>query len=680
MAKGSTSFFAKYRILLISVGAFFALSISIYAINYFLLVQIASDAARINDSGRMRGLTQQHAKAILALAHEHLSGAPLWTSQAQISESVIGLAEVLARVQARARQTGDEQESEIVAKFEKSWKPLEEISLRLLDEKPATDEVEAARIRSNTTNVRLMQIADDLTSHQEEVAAARARKLKFLQGAAIVVAALIFLFIVEYTFRSLRRSEAHAEAARRETEQILGTVREGLFLIDRDGRIGQQRAAHLDRIFPRRLEPGGNYFEILAPLVSPETMESVRHYVGLLFNDKVKLALVESLNPLDRVEIIDPNRPDQFPIYLSFSFSPVTDAASGAVVALLVSVIDVSQKVYLERELQGAEDRARGEMSLLLGILKNDPGVVSEFLANARLRLDEVNNLLRDVDPRLTGYSEVINQIFRIVHSIKGEAAALALGPVSQEAHAFEEVLTPLRRQKVSGEDLISVATQVGSLQQAIAKVQELAGQITAYASGASAEARTPADDVAHTLQRIQRLALAVAADLNKRVRVETSIEPVDVVPDEVHRLLREGLPQLVRNAVVHGIEPSDERLKSGKTAEGLIRIELKRPSDTHLEITVSDDGRGIDIHNLRSKLVATGRRSAQQVAQMSDQEIIATIFEPGVSTVEAVTEHAGRGVGLDVLLSLVRSTGARLRVASTPSKATRFTLQWSPT
>lgn len=64
----------------------------------------------------------------------------------------------------------------------------------------------------------------------------------------------------------------------------------------------------------------------------------------------------------------------------------------------------------------------------------------------------------------------------------------------------------------------------------------------------------------------------------------------------------------------------------------------------------------------------------------MSDRQVVGLIFEPGVSTSDEVTEHAGRGVGLDVLLALARETGAKMRVASTPNRNTRFTLQWSAT
>ena len=81
----------------------------------------------------------------------------------------------------------------------------------------------------------------------------------------------------------------------------------------------------------------------------------------------------------------------------------------------------------------------------------------------------------------------------------------------------------------------------------------------------------------------------------------------------------------------------------------------------------------------LRRRLAEDGHRSAGQVAAMSDRDVVATLFEPGVSTAAAVGEHAGRGMGLDVVGTLARETGARLKLSSAPRAYTRFTLQWSP-
>jgi two-component system chemotaxis sensor kinase CheA len=676
-----SSFFGKYRLLLTGIAVFFVLSVGIFGLNYILSVQIASDGSRIRDSGAIRGLTQQHAKAIFSLSRENAADEMMQTSQAQISESSAALEEALARSLGAARAANVAAELELLAKFEKYWRPLAEAS-KLVDARPDPDAGDIAAVlnRSNANNVRLMQMADDLTQLIESAAAKRARDLSLIQTVAIVLASINFLFIVVYTLRSLRRSDDLAEQARRETEQIMATVREGLFLIDRSGAVGSQRSRFLAKAFPHALPAGTNFLDVLAPMVSTETIKSAREYVGLLFNKRVKASLLKSLNPLNRVEIVDASDGGRPAVYLSFDFSPVSGGGNEGVTALLVSAVDITQQVTLEHELEQAEERAQNEMRLLVSILENDPAVVSTFLANAMLSLGSINEELRDIKSGPGSYNMLINRIFRSVHSVKGEAAALSLETISGRAHQFEETLSGLRKRlDLRGEDLIAVATNIGQLLEELSKVRVIVERIGVFGTESSREGNGAEEDIHHTLQRIQRLTLAVAADLGKQVRVETSVSPLGPLPDSFRRLINEGLPQLVRNAVAHGIEPATERIKSGKPAEGQVRIEVRHGEAGGLELVVTDDGRGIDPIDLRHKLMTTGRFNAQDIAAMTDRQVVGTIFQPGVSTIEEAHQHAGRGVGLDLLVNLAKETGARLKLASSPATHTRFTLQWSP-
>ncbi|MBK9521601.1 MAG: type IV pili methyl-accepting chemotaxis transducer N-terminal domain-containing protein [Rhodocyclaceae bacterium] len=254
MQRKPTTFYGKYRFLIFAIAIFFLLSVGIFGLNFFLSSKLSEDGSKINDSGKLRGLTQQNAKSILSLAQESAAGEPIQTSQAEISESLLALNETLERARARATAAADQTEIDLIAKFDKAWQPLALLSSDLVkSEKPDSFIVDAARKRSGATNVRLLQIADDLTGHLESVAAKRANELKLVQAAAILLASINFLIIVVYAFRSLKRSDQIADAAKRETEQILGTVREGLFLIDGPGTVGSQRSAQLDAVFPRPL-------------------------------------------------------------------------------------------------------------------------------------------------------------------------------------------------------------------------------------------------------------------------------------------------------------------------------------------------------------------------------------------------------------------------------------------
>ena len=170
------------------------------------------------------------------------------------------------------------------------------------------------------------------------------------------------------------------------------------------------------------------------------------------------------------------------------------------------------------------------------------------------------------------------------------------------------------------------------------------------------------------------RLVREMARELGKRARFEVRGETTGVDRDILEKL-EAPLNHLIRNALDHAIEPAEDREAAGKDPTGVIRLEA-RHSAGMLQITLSDDGRGVDVARLRAKVVERGLATGEMARRLSEAELLEFLFLPGFSTKEAVTEISGRGVGLDVVQDMVRSVGGAARVASKPGRGTRFTLQ----
>lgn len=138
---------------------------------------------------------------------------------------------------------------------------------------------------------------------------------------------------------------------------------------------------------------------------------------------------------------------------------------------------------------------------------------------------------------------------------------------------------------------------------------------------------------------------------------------------------LRDPLVHLLRNAVVHGIEMPETRSTAGKPAEG--RIELRaRTAGAWIEISIVDDGRGIHREAVRRRAIDNGLISAQQAEELTDAELFDLIFQPGFSTAEAVSQIAGRGVGLDIVRRNLSSVGGTVSVHSRPDRGTEFRIR----
>ncbi len=170
------------------------------------------------------------------------------------------------------------------------------------------------------------------------------------------------------------------------------------------------------------------------------------------------------------------------------------------------------------------------------------------------------------------------------------------------------------------------------------------------------------------------RAVRSLARDLAKEVRLQIQGEGIEV-DRAVLDAISEPLIHLVRNAIDHGIEPPDERERAGKPREGQLRIDADLIGST-LRIEIADDGRGIDVDAVRTRVVELGLISAEAARQLTHDQVVSYLFHQGMSTRQTATEVSGRGVGLDVVLKNIESMGGAVTVSSKLGVGTTFRLQ----
>ncbi len=165
-----------------------------------------------------------------------------------------------------------------------------------------------------------------------------------------------------------------------------------------------------------------------------------------------------------------------------------------------------------------------------------------------------------------------------------------------------------------------------------------------------------------------------VAHSLGKEVNFEVVGETTSVDRDMLEKL-EAPLTHLLRNAVDHGLETPAERTAAGKPARGLVRLDARHNAGM-LQVTVSDDGRGVDLEALRRSVIEKKLAPPETAAKLSEAELFEFLFLPGFTMKETVTEISGRGVGLDVVQTMIKQVRGATRVFSEPGKGTRFQLQ----
>ncbi|MEA3465211.1 MAG: response regulator, partial [Thermodesulfobacteriota bacterium] len=228
-------------------------------------------------------------------------------------------------------------------------------------------------------------------------------------------------------------------------------------------------------------------------------------------------------------------------------------------------------------------------------------------------------------------------------------------GYIDQTQHHFQALETGVSRLKQSlFQDKAAVDTMVEEL---LDDVKEII--MVPFSNVAASFPRMLRDISRSQAKQVEFIVRGEDVELDKRI-LEKIVSP---------------LTHLLRNAVDHGIELPQERLRAGKEAGGRVEISLSRTKGGRVEIRISDDGRGIDPQRLRDKAVAQGVMTQEMVDKLSHDEALALIFNSGLSTSAILTEISGRGLGMAIVKDEVEKLGGHVHVETTIDKGSCFKL-----
>ncbi len=310
----------------------------------------------------------------------------------------------------------------------------------------------------------------------------------------------------------------------------------------------------------------------------------------------------------------------------------------------------------------------------LLDMLLNTSGEAS--IARARL------------EQQLGSFDFNLGELSRTVTRLKEQLRSLEIETEAQILHKHEDEgshrseFDPLELDRYSSiqqysRALAETANDVASIQQLLENLakdtgnllQQQARTITELQNGLM---RTRMVPFQRHVQRLARIVRQAASDTGKRA--ELTVEGASGELDR--QVLERMLPpfeHMLRNAVVHGIEKPDERTRRGKPDTGRILLELHREG-AEVMVRLTDDGGGMNLNAIRDKAQSLGIIGAGQT--LSDEDAMQLILEPGFSTAGAITQQAGRGVGMDVVATEIKRLGGALHMETKPGEGTVFTIR----
>ena len=515
-------------------------------------------------------------------------------------------------------------------------------------------------------------------------------------------------------FISVKRHEREKQqlirASNRLTEAILNASSLGLFLLDTDGKIQPQVSNHLSSLFRRQDFANLSFEKLLGPVVSAKNLSLACGYVTHLL--QLARGGSPAANPIQDVEIRLHNSDGTHePLHYCFEFGAVEVQNEPRL--WMVRVTDITAREQQHRELLDLRVQVQTQGEILRGVLHAGGARFGGFLQKTDASMKTINTVLKKTAREASAFRSKLEETLEEVDRIRRDAAALKLTGLQTAAREFEDALQELRsRKSLSGSDFLPLAVKHDALFGEFAMLRSLTSQAAPAreAEPAAPDARVTDNGtqiieapkffaemakmaqleqipentpMAHSSSQAQRLApagslestLASLTDLMAQENLKDVLlecTGLQLVPARLQATIKNVAIQLIRNAVVHGIEPSDERVSAGKPLVGTLHVEFKIAPGSGFEFLFQDDGRGLDPNKVRSIAVAKGLVTEEEANRLGDRQAIKLIFKAGFTTLSDMAGDSKHGSGLSLVRRYVHEAGGKIAIASHTGRDTR--------
>ncbi|PWU21186.1 MAG: hypothetical protein C5B49_02995 [Bdellovibrio sp.] len=494
----------------------------------------------------------------------------------------------------------------------------------------------------------------------------------------------VYLYADELELKVSERTRELVDA-RQTIQAMVDSVKEGFLMFGLDGICKDVSSASCLTVLEGR--PNGKHMREVLHLSEGES-RSFDRWLGVLSAGKLPFADAVSLGPAryqhskDRV--------------IELRYYPLNDAA-GKLQSVVLVATDRTEEIKAQREVKDRERRANFivKASQMGQALENFLESADRDTSKLRLALANLHSEPLDLY-YLTG----------VIHTIKGEASIFSLDEVTHQAHQVEEMIRSYATAKsVNLEQKMDDG--IARLQELLLEARMFFYDITLRSGGPDlavireqrakiielitlmSELDIPeefrndlikygvAQQIGWFFKHYNQFVQDLAARLGKKVgAIEFENGDLPIYAEPYHEVFR-NMVHLIRNALGHGIETPPERRAVDKPEAGSLKFSFERfPTVDRwfVRIVVGDDGRGIDVEQVRERLRKL--KGDLFVEKKTDQEILQSIFDPGFSTKVEVSDISGRGVGLSSLKQECLALGGNIRVKSTRGQGTSFVIE----
>jgi ligand-binding sensor domain-containing protein/signal transduction histidine kinase len=453
--------------------------------------------------------------------------------------------------------------------------------------------------------------------------------------------------------------------SKRQTDNILKNVAEGIFLVNTDFKIESQYSAALEGILAENDLGGKDLLAIIENRVAPAVFTSTKEYLELMFDQGVDEVTLNDLNPLTRIEYYKNvnGSISENSNFLGFKVQRVIE--SNKIRHLIMTVSDLTRQIKLASELEESESRTKQQMEWLVSILHIEAPMLQDFIDTVSREVNFVESILRDV--KESQYKNVLDRVNKSIGLIKSNASMLDLKYFMNSASEFSERVEDLRnKEKIQGTDFVPLILKLGEMKRTLQDINNLIdriGQIRTFFR----PKRKYENQI--LISSVQNLIHNLSEDLDKEVELKHDDFNGEDIPYKHRILVKDVMVELIRNAICHGIETSEERKKVKKQAIGVLELRSER-ENSHFCLVIRDDGRGIQEDDVREKIRQIGYQDGLDI---DNADLTELLFALQISSSDGRNNYHEDSLGLKAMKKMIEENDGKIEVRSENGKYCEF-------
>lgn len=538
---------------------------------------------------------------------------------------------------------------------------------------------------------------------------------KVLCGFSLNLANLRIGQKLEDALIEIEKKTAEALEAKKNISSILELLPIGLVAIDQSGKIlpGYSRSMHAVARVDCGISLTGHVLTVLLK-IDEKVSSAWKTWLNLVFSkgNKVPFKDLYELCEINEIETVDKR-------VLKLEWYPVIDTIHDCMEKLLVAVEDVTQQRELECRMKELSSKHQENLDMISQVINIGPEEVTDFIYDS-------SQLLTDAQKIVEGEGherEFIDDLFRTFHTLKGSSGQFQFTALQEMAHKVEEHLQKYRKAHCDIDDGIisEVKTSIRDARNYITRINDIRAKLGSRNETLRQKAnRNPdtimvsAKDIEEVKNRSNKILSKVTNLVNDRSFIEEMIQchnalcelkrmklsfflsslgslayniaektgkkvSLSIVNDisleiEIIRTIHQCFIHLINNAIDHGIELPQVRVRRGKIERGVIIITGKKENDFYV-ISFEDDGNGVDFEAVKEKITTMFGIQGDEVEMLDDEELMKFLFKPGFSTCSTNSIVSGRGVGLDFVYHTLKKLGGDVKIKSTRERGTIVSL-----